>query len=378
MALWQYVECGGVLWVAGTAQLADGWQGVGGQDALVYQPGFGLCIVVPAEPAGWKEDIKQLMRTACSQTATPFRSDRTVIQANDKLPVVDDIGIPVRGLFVLMVVFVILIGPVNLTLLARWKKRLWLLWTVPAISAVTVLLVYGYMLVAEGWSRHQRTELLTIKDERSGRATTIGWTSYYSPITPGDGLRFRPDTELTLEGEFDDQDERRYGGRRRGSRSCTLEWGQDQHLQRGWLRARLPAHFLVRKNEARQERVLIRDNKDGTFTATNALGGTATITRLRFADAEGRLHVGESIPPGGQQTLTNTGTSIEKASRLWRQLFVGDWLEGMRQLRSEPEYYLLKRTYLAEIEDTPFLEDGLEVRYRRCKSVVLGILGADS
>ena len=78
-----------------------------------------------------------------------------------------------------MIVFVIVIGPVNLSLLSRWKRRLWLLWTVPAIAGITVAAVFGYMLVAEGWSRHIRTDIITVKDETTGRATTIGWTAFY-------------------------------------------------------------------------------------------------------------------------------------------------------------------------------------------------------
>ena len=101
----------------------------------------------------------------------------------------------------------------SLPSVARWQIEPaadgLLLWTVPAISGLTVAAVFGYMLVAEGWSRHQRTQVITVKDEATGRATTIGWTSFYSPVTPAEGLHFGYETEASLKGEnYDEADHR--------------------------------------------------------------------------------------------------------------------------------------------------------------------------
>ena len=65
--------------------------------------------------------------------------------ANRAFPVVEDIGVPVRGLLALMFLFALAIGPVNMFVLARKKRKLWLFWTVPVISFVTCLAVLGYM-----------------------------------------------------------------------------------------------------------------------------------------------------------------------------------------------------------------------------------------
>ena len=42
------------------------------------------------------------------------------------------------------------IGPVNLIYLNRIKRRTWMLWTIPAISVATTLLVFAYSLLREG------------------------------------------------------------------------------------------------------------------------------------------------------------------------------------------------------------------------------------
>ena len=50
--------------------------------------------------------------------------------------------VPVRGLFVLVCVFGIGIGPANLWLLSRYKRRIWLWWNVPVLSLLTCLAVF--------------------------------------------------------------------------------------------------------------------------------------------------------------------------------------------------------------------------------------------
>jgi hypothetical protein len=273
-------------------------------------------------------------------------------------------------------VFVLVIGPINLMLLSRWKRRLWLLWTVPAISGLTVAAVFGYMVLAEGWSRHQRTQVITVKDENTGRATTIGWTAFYSPVTPAEGLRFGYETEVALKGEnYDDSDpySRHYGHRRRSSgRSCYLDLTQDQHLEKGWMTARVPTHFQVRKSEKRLEGVTVR-KKDHTYVIVNGL--PSTIRKLSFADAEGVIHTALSIPPGQERTLDRTEDKVRFVGKSLRDLYKGDWLMAYTDLSGAAATNLRPLTYLAEVEDTPFLEDGLaRTKYRNCKSMVLGIL----
>src|SRR5262249_22076700 len=149
----------------------------------------------------------------------------------------EDVGVPVRGLFVLMVLFCIGIGPVNLWLLGRKDRRIWMLWTVPVLSLLTCLAVFGYMLISEGWHGHLRTEAVTLLDETTHRATSFGWTAFYAPLTPGDGLHFSSDTEVMwLKGQ--DLLRGPYGYSRTpdvSSSSCTLDWSQDQHLASGWI-----------------------------------------------------------------------------------------------------------------------------------------------
>src|SRR5262249_8531219 len=131
------------------------------------------------------------------KTSLPWRQPPTAATAAAVFPVVDDQGIPARGLFVVMLLFAVVIGPVNIYVLSRHQRRIWMFWTVPVISALTSAGVLGYMSLSEGWQSHERTQGITFLDQASGRAATLGMVGYYTPLVPRDGLHFGPDTELT-------------------------------------------------------------------------------------------------------------------------------------------------------------------------------------
>jgi hypothetical protein len=387
-ALVRYVECGGFLLVVGPWQPPKPWgwtpappTGARGNAAVAplqsYLPGFGQCIVSPAPDLTRLDPAqRQHIAEAWRQTAKPFMRERSVSMAHLDFPVVEDVSTPVRGLFVVMLLFAIAIGPVNVYVLARAKRKIWMLWTVPAIALVTSLGVLGYVFLKEGWTGHVRAEGLTILDEAAGRATTVGWVGFYSPVTPGDGLHFGYETELTpqlVELSVGP------GGRdvrydyRRGGTQPTIDWSNDQHLATGWVTARTPAHFMLRKTEARKEHVVVRRAEDGTFTVENGLG--AAIHRFWYADDQGRVHTAADVPAEGRARLTAHGDQVAQGAphRSLRQAYGMDWLKHYEELTERPGLYLRPGCYIAALKDAPFIEPGLREGQRKGRSIVYGI-----
>lgn len=459
-ALWSYVECGGALFVLGEQGLPESW-GLNGSlksevpaasaGIAVYNVGFGQCIVSP------QTDTKGLNQTqwgyvieSWTKTAIPWQWDNSVEEANRIFPVVSKLGIPVRGLFMLMLIFAVAIGPANLIVLSRKKRRIWLLWTTPVISLVTCLAVFAYATFAEGWKRVGRTEGLTILDERVHRATTIGWTAFYSALTPNRGLRFGYETELTPQIS---------GGNT--NKVLTIDWTHDQHLARGWVVARVPTHFMVRKSEMRRERVTVRRGANADLRIVNGLG--ADISQFWLADKDGTIYSTIDIPAGMEEELLsqpdlriggpnksaevfqfelwapsinheldrekvspilrdemrwlglllsdNLTVSIQDPERQWeitdellkrsyiiktrkaggplqihgerttnlRAIFAsGNWIENIERLRINPEKYLRPGCYIAALEASPFIEEGLQsVTEEQLSSVVYGILAEE-
>jgi hypothetical protein len=372
-ALWQYVEIGGTLLVLGPADLTglSGWAKEQKSGWQMIESGFGRCFVSPDDNLDkWDSARLTMLGGSWVQTAGPWQGRRNSYEANDKFPVVADIGIPVKGLFLLMVLFVVAIGPVNLMVLARKKRRIWMLWTTPVISLVTCLAVFGYMLISEGWQGQLRTETLTLLDPVSRRATTLGWTAFYSPLTPGDGLHFSYETEVVPQ--------RMNEGRRAGVRSCTLDWSQDQHFASGWVEARVPAHFKVRKSEVRRERVTIHREPDQRLSVVNGLG--AEVRRFWYVDEKDQFYTAGPIAPGARAVLKAQNKEAAPAQpQTLRAVFVNEnWVSAIDGMTRNPQRLLKPRSYLAELDDSPFLEDALRnTKTRKCHALVLGMLKED-
>ncbi len=210
--------------------------------------------------------------------------------ANAALPIVESLKIPTRGIVVIMLAFVIIIGPVNIIWLNRRKRRTWMLWTIPAISFATTLLVFAYSLLREGITPDTRIAGLTVLDQTSHRAATIGGTAFYCPLTPSGGLHFDFGTEATPLVQI---------GNGSGT-SREVDWTQSQHFQRGWVSARVPAYFHLRKSETRRERIQIV-NENGKLQIVNSLG--AQIKSLWVADADMNVYQADNVAAGQKAGL---------------------------------------------------------------------------
>jgi hypothetical protein len=372
-ALMRYVECGGALLVVGSWQVPPPWRIEKEQDGalLTYNTSFGVCMV---SENGAVEGLSKLnweaIGKAWEQSQSPWAPRATmsldVASANKLFPVTENVSIPVRGLLLIMLVFVILIGPVNLFVLSKKKKRMWLLWTVPLISMLTCLAVSAYTVLSEGWGGRARYLSYTILDERSHRASTIGLNAFYAPLTPGDGLRYGTETEITAQGG-------RFSYSYESTPTRNADWTEDQHLETGWVTARTPAHFMIRRSETRRERLTLTRSSDGSLSVVNGLG--VPIRNLWLADETGIVYTGSAISAGASANLQMT-TEHPTTGRIsgMRSALAGDWISLVQRTASSAD--LVRRsTYVADLETCPFLEEGLKgVKQKKCEARVYGIM----
>jgi len=386
-ALWRFAECGGSLVIIGGREIPAQWRArrvieveaayeadpskkfpmTLSSKTQSYNVGFGWVTVIDA--AG----VKSILPTQWGAIKHGWRGSRPagknyadVVEINKDFPVIERIGIPVRGLFVLMLMFVVVIGPINLIWLARRRKKIWMLWTVPAIALVTCLAVTGFALFGEGVSATSRAEAFTILDESSHRASTIGWIAFYAPITPSEGLHFSYDIELT---PVTPQTWSYYG--RGGER--TIDLSNDQHLDSGWVTARAPAYFKFRKSETRRERLTIRHEGDGAISVVNGLG--AEVRKLWLADRNGEIYSANEIRAGAEAKLSLTNRKLVDYRAGMRELFTSnDWPGKMKEVESSPQRFLAPGCYLAALDAGPFVEEGLKnVGTRKGRALVYGV-----
>ena len=375
-ALGSYVQSGGNIVFVGKGDLPAAWHPARTKkihDGSEFEIGFGNAFALNSENASALDtSVVQRLRGVVRDTIRYFDSlPEDGNAANNVMPVVENIRIPTRGIVIIMLAFIILIGPVNMIYLSRIKRRTWMLWTIPAISFATTLLVFAYSLLREGITPDTRIGGITILDQTSHQAATIGGEAFYCPLTPSGGLHFEMGTEATPLVSLD------YGS----GTPREVDWSQSQHFQRGWVSARVPAHFHVRKSETRRERIQIV-NQNGKMLVVNSLG--APIKSLWVADADMNFYKADNVAAGDQGPLILSKqmhpTGKSGANGLLRDL---GFATHMGSLADNPcEAYLLPNTYIAVLDGNPFIENALgsSASTKRTKSsaVVFGLLEANT
>lgn len=369
-ALLEYVRCGGSLCVVGDTAWDATVSSFGNTTRGVferYYPGFGvLQMTDQADISQWKNEDWVILKDMWINSARSLQLHKSIKEANDWFPVIDDLSIPVRGLLLIILIFAILMGPANLFILARKKRQIWLLWTVPLLSLTASVIVFGYATLAEGWKGYSRTMSLTILDENENLASTVGITAFYCPLTPREGLHFDYETECTAQME-------RYHGD--SSRGRTIDWTEDQHLEYGWIASRIPAHFKLRKSQMRREKIIFSPPDTQSCQALNGFG--VAVESLYYADAQGNLYHAENIQPGTKVTLERLDRpplNGVQNPRLARDIFQADWLSSVNGMIKEPAGYLRPNCYIAIVKEPLFIEKALKKPLSEVfESVIYGI-----
>jgi hypothetical protein len=367
-ALWSYVECGGNVFVFGSTEVPEPWRAfakISLEQGELRNIGLGRCFAFESDriSALSSANIKRLTEVV-DKSGNMWQSLPNLDDINRSFPVVENYRVPVRGTVFIMLLFVLAIGPANLIVLSRMNRKVWLLWTIPAISFLTCLMVFAYSYIREGVTPDTRISGITMLDQANRRAATVGLTAFYCPLTPSQGLFFSSETEATplLEAV-------NYG---RGT-GREVDWTQAQHFGRGWVSARVPAHFYLRKSETRRERLEI-ENQNGQTTVVNGLG--ATIKSLWLADGGSHVFVATNITAGQKIILPASTDTLEK----YEKSGVRSLLEkcGAQADISDGTPFLQPNTYVAELDANPFIENGLGAKAQsaRTKShaVVFGTL----
>lgn len=317
--------------------------------------GFGTIAVLGNEPALEEATITELRGLWRRGSGTP----QDLGEMNTTMPILDKTAIPVGSMFSLLILFAVAGGPASLIALARKDKRVWIFATLPLLAIITAGVVVGALIVHEGWARIQKTTSLTVLDERSGEAATIGWTGFYTTFPPNGEVRFDYDSEVRPFAYTKD---------------ARTDWTDGQRFVSGWIGSRVPSHFAIRKAEARRERVPIRVDGGRVF-ALNGLG--VAITDLQVVLGDAVVYEAKNIPAGKQVMLTNTGKRVYRASKDPAELFgpVAMWHSFYSRVTNEPPEYLQPGTYVAVLEKSPFVEQALEHPSRVVsQSVVIGYI----
>lgn len=359
-ALRDYVAAGGLLVVLGkgdrmpqlgpawTQATTSDWKTQGGNaDAL----GIGLGeleLSTTNDLARFDTDDWESWVDRSSQKTRLRAARLDASGAEGRLPMLETLKVPTRGLLGMMLLFTLLIGPGNILVLSWLKRRMWLLWTIPVIAFAFAGAVLAYSILSEGIKPRAKTVAITLLDQTTRQAVTVGMTGYYAPLTPGDGLRFSDRTLITPQ----NGDSGYYGN---SGRPRTLDVTNGQHLSRGWIVARVPAHFDLRTVESRRERLEISRDAEGGLSVVNGLG--LPIKQLLVADEGGQRYEAGPLPAGdaGQlKPLAKDRPSAKSHTAVSEQ----GW-SAVNQINKDPEDYVQPGQYIAILDNASFAEPGL-------------------
>ena len=286
---------------------------------------------------------------------------------NQYFQIIEDAKAPVFFVITMLTLFIILAGPVNLLVLNRLNKRTWFLWTLPAISLGTSGIIFLVSLMGEGIQATVRTDSVTLLNQKSQEAITIGGVAAYSPISLP-RLEFNENTEVTPLLNWRNADS---GSNRR------VEWQEsgEQWFTGKWVPSRIPTFFALRKVEQRTERLSI-DWNDPEPKAMNGLGGD--LSMLLACSPEGKVYSAKNIPAGGTVNLKLLGQmELDQTGELRAFLRGNLGLEDLREFPGPNPSEIPLNSYWASMEEpSPFLENPLS--YKKSKrmhvSHIIGIL----
>lgn len=381
-AMLDYAAAGGMLVFVGAEQPRDleadfttteqirlDWHGLSAQSL-----GHGTVYTVPEslELDRWTDVIQAAERTA--RWRTPSRRLSNDIES---LPMTEHLELPVRSLLALLVVFGVLIGPVNVLALTMLRRPVLLFITTPLLGVCFAAGVFAFGFLADGVKPSARSATLVVLDQQRQQAVSATLAAYYAPLTPGDGVAFSP-TACVMPSTDSDSFRSSY----RPSIVSLALTGAEQRFTSGLIRARMPSYIRLLNVETRRERVLIEHTAEGVV----ALNGFASeIDSLWYADESGAVYTGGPIAAGAQAALTPYDGP--------RPPTVGEWNSIAGLLKEAPRGGLVNHVmrdrdlvpkkvprsgYVAHLRSPAFFEPGLEnLKTHDADTLIVGTLARE-
>jgi hypothetical protein len=209
-------------------------------------------------------------------------------------------GIPARAFFFILIVFSVLIGPVNYWLLWRARRQVLLVLTTPLISAIFILVLGGYVLAGEGVGVRGRAVTFSMLDQARKQAATRASASLYAAgMAPAGGLRFMRDEAVFPIGPSGD-----------GTRdTLVMDLTETQRFAAGLINARSPTNLETISFRPARERLNFT-RTDAGVTVLNGLDATIRLLIYRSGTAVHQLT--SAVQPGQTATLAARRPTLDE------------------------------------------------------------------
>ncbi|HUR27705.1 MAG TPA: hypothetical protein VM509_05925, partial [Planctomycetota bacterium] len=282
------------------------------------------------------------------------------------LPMIPDLfALPLKGFSIFLMLFAVLIGPVNFILVKRTKRPALLLFSIPAIAIVAAVLLFLYGVASQGLGVKIASESFTVLDQREHRASSAEVRMIFAGLSPGAGLLPRPGTSCYAIGTLQIDEE--IAPIRESSRAFRVDQTDGFVLTGQFIPARTAFLQQILSEHAERARLGVR-KKGAAFQVENGLG--ARIDQLLLRDASGNYYrLAGVLESGGSAELESVGEP--DATTLETDLAGVLQYDGLDALAPG--------AYLAQLDRNPFGDEcGVTGRPVGGAHHVLGVLALDA
>ncbi len=255
-----------------------------------------------------------------------------------------------------MVLFALLLGPINFMWVKRKKKPMLLLVSVPAISIVCSIILLVYGVLAEGLDIRAVTRTWAVLDQRTQTATSSEVRRVFAGRSPGEGLRPQVGTLVMPASN-------KWHGSYRQESLFLSDATDGLVLSGDYFPVRNAFLQMIVSDRTSRLRLDVKAVGED-IEVTNALGTQVEDLLLRGPDGE--YHALESsLAPGAGALLLPTGGATQ----------LKEWRQDLKNLGDLDGHDLMLGTYVANLSEATLRDDcGVEVDEIDGRHVLLGIL----
>lgn len=369
-AVFDYVRAGGFLLIIGKTKLPEDFVEFhkaesSATDLRIYAGGFGRVYFAGSDFFD-KADINEI-NTLRDLLAEPFSAAPLPYQSSVAFAQSEIETVSAMWLMLLVFFFAFLIGPVNVTVLHRMGKKIWVFFTVPIASFLCCMLIFGYYHIFESSILKVKEQSLTLLDERFNRAITLADYGIFSSSSRSEGLKYEADTEVfpIYKDDYRSSD---------AGKSIVLD--ELQHFAGGWIKPRLPAYMHLRMIQTRRERI----NLVVTGDHAEVLNGLGTdIDEIYLQTATGKYFTGRNIPAGSRGELKSIAFGQNFNLVTPAEALQKGWFNSVKDMVNSPGSFLLPGQYLVRAKKSPFLHQALDQNAdKQSNTYILGIMKVEA
>lgn len=252
------------------------------REGTAWSYGLGTIVSVNREIIGEKEIVARYGFVGVDLISSIFSGTPREIPG---------VGKPPRLVFLwITLAFALVLGPINLMLVHRMRKRPLFLVTTPLLSLVAVGTLFAYSAVHDGFEILGASQSVTLLDVEGKDAVIVSSTALYSGLSSG-RWNYRPETLCVDDASRHLKGGHHYYSIRYIGPSADLDWSQGQTISGGWVPARTLRVVDTVQLVPIRSRLAVERGTDGAVRLHNGLGTDILSGRLNI---EGR---GYGVPP---------------------------------------------------------------------------------